>query len=142
MNVEYLFPDSHYTYAWREDYIGSDLHSLSLEKNDSADIKLYRPAQINIHTKNEGINKLNEVWISFDRRLNYSWFNYDEIILDCIGSDFDSTFFVKTFWANFKYYFTVMKCSNNAVRCPSPFVFQKGVITPKPDSVIDLYISY
>jgi hypothetical protein len=142
MNVPYPFPKAHHTYASCEGYIGSDLCPLSVDKNDSADIKLYRPARINIHAKNEGINKLNEVHISFDKRLYYGLFNHDEIILDCSGSDFDSTFAVSVFWANFKYYYTVMSCANNAVRCPSPNIFQDGIIIPKPDSIMDLYISY
>jgi hypothetical protein len=142
MNTEFPFPASHCTYAWREGYMGSDKHYLSEEKNDSSDLKLYPPARINVHAKNSGINNLSEVWISFDRQLYSVLYKKDEIIIHCLGTDFDSTFSLKTLWGNYKYYFTVMKCSNNAANCHGPFVFQRGSITPKADSIKELYISY
>jgi len=143
MNVVKLFPESYYTYASAPGYIGSDLHSLSDNNLENADIILNHSARINLHVKNGGINELNEGYIWLDRGLFNARFEKTELYFICKGQNFDSTFIINNAWGDFKYSYGVIATKGSySGFFPFGETVLSGSVFPEPDSITDLFITF
>jgi hypothetical protein len=145
-NLPTPFPGNYYTYALASGFIGSDSHSLSDNIFDNAYLKLYHSAQINIHVKNDGINKLNEGYIWLDMRQSVpNRTPRTELYFICQGQNFDSSFIIKNAWGDVKYYYGVSSTPLSEFSVMGGFENRdvlRGSIIPKPDSITDLFISF
>lgn len=132
-------------YATCDGYVGSNIIS-----SDGGEIKMYHPAEVHLHVKNDTVNNnidYTRLWIE---GVNHDLWGYPGFIgcvymrnpmyapynQPCEGRDFDSVFVVKQLWGNLDFYV-----------CGSPSIFFGSgsfsyKLTPVPDSVTHFYLSF
>ena len=137
----YPFPDMYTVYAAKTGYITSDYHPLNDNILHDADIKLYHSAQLNIHVKNEGINKTESVRVCIDRGLGFTYFGTPQYVFKCVGYNFDSILEIKDLWGGFYYICKVIPL-DGPTYVPSSFVFVDKSVLLLPDTINLLSISY
>lgn len=135
----YPFPQLYNVYARKSGFITSDYHSLSDNIINSADIKMYHSAQLNIHVKNEGINMLNGARVCIDRGSGFTFFGTPQFIFSCVGYNFDSEYILKDLWGGFHYLCKVIPL-NGSTYTPNPYVNTSILLIP--DTINYLSISF
>ncbi len=130
-------------YATCDGYVGSDIIP-----SDGGEIKMYHPAEVHLHAKNDTINNnidISKMWIEGRNRnlWGYPGFigsvtqgvfaNYSKIFF---GRDFDTIFVVKQLWGNLDY---DVNGGNSVIEGPRNFRYK---LTPIPDSITHLDILF
>jgi hypothetical protein len=100
---------------------------------------LYHSAQLNVHVKNEGINKLEGVRVCVDKGLGFSFFGTPEFTLYCKGINLDTVYILKNLWGGFSYSCHVIPLTGPTY---NPMPIAQSSILMKPDTITDLHITF
>jgi hypothetical protein len=123
--------------ASKSGYIGSDRREMHYygAHNSELDLRLYHSSELEVHIKNDTTNSIDTVDIKLVKPTNSN--NIVVLKLVCNKRKLDSTYVLKNLYGNWEYSIWVLKPGGQPL---SPAISYS--ITPKPDTINSLYISF